>query len=493
MNAKGVWFGNTSWPGWSSPGAFARDVFKMEGCTTDREKAMVFNDWFLRCMNRGPNLNLPAFGSYGLCLDPTILFTSWSHNECSGWGWVAAEALQAAGLKARRSVAFANGHTFYEVWYEGLDGVEGWHAFDPFIGWYYLNDSGEVASCEELAANPDLVTNPREGGRARNGHHPERSGVTHRYKVHDNLNIEQPVQKRELRFEPRVGQVFTALWQRELPTLAMMADATHKEGAHCDITLYDEEGKARYPEHLPYWKHYVWPTPKDVEHTNGGMPVRWHGSGAMRWSPLKWAADVVESAHNASFEKGTLRPTGIRDHCEVWWKITLPHLASYLRLNVTADASGSDTIGFTISPDGGKTLRNIHWGNGVPPKMLTVEPRDEGSVNGCQEIWLRVDMSMQSEDSALCLRGLDITVGYQLNMNILPRLVPGDNELYLQADELNGVRLEADWAFTSPDGEVIETVSLNEAGRSSAKVHLDIKRPDDIIMRGVTMRCLQKE
>ena len=206
MKATGVWFGNKAWPSGSSPGAFARDVFRLEKCKTDREKALAFNDWLLRCMNRGPNLDIPSMGGYARCCDPTLLFTSWGHNSCTGWGFVAVEALQAAGLKARRVVAFASSHTIYEVWYKGLNGKEGWHAFDPFIGWYFLNDEGEVASCEELAANPDLVVHPRSGGRSRLGHHPERSRILHRYQVHDLLDIVQPVQGNELRYFPKIGQ-----------------------------------------------------------------------------------------------------------------------------------------------------------------------------------------------------------------------------------------------------------------------------------------------
>ena len=62
MQARGVWFGNRQWPSGSSPGAFARDVFRIEGCVTDRDKALALNRWLVRCMNRGPNLKLPSLG-----------------------------------------------------------------------------------------------------------------------------------------------------------------------------------------------------------------------------------------------------------------------------------------------------------------------------------------------------------------------------------------------------------------------------------------------
>ena len=88
------------------------------------------------------------------------------------------------------------------------------------------------------------------------------------------------------------------------------------------------------------------------------------------------------------------------------------------------------------------------------------------------------------------LRSLQIKVGYQHNMHIQPRLVPGDNELYVQAENLNGVRLQTDWAFTHSDGEQVETVELLSGKRSSKKVNPKISKPEDLIMRGVTLRCL---
>lgn len=494
-HAAGVWFGNTAWPAGSSPGAFARDVFRLEGCKTDREKALAFDQWFLRCFNRGANLKLPGLGGYIHSADPTLLFTSWGHNECTGWGWVATEALQAAGLKARRAVAFKSGHTFHEVWYRGLDGKEGWHAFDTFQGWYFLNDAGEVASCEELAANPDLVAHPRPGGRSRLGHYTERSGVLHRYQVHDLLDIVQPVQGYELRFEPQVGQTYANLWRPESPDLAIgEGDGAGAWGAHCSIGPYDEEGKARYPEHLPYWKHYLWPRPPAANpggNFNGVEAVRWHGSGCLRWQPLLWGQEVTWSAANAIFENGTVRPSGPKKHCEIWWHFKLPYLASYLRLNVAMDSgSGGDLVGFAVSPDAGRCLKPIHWGPPQGRLDLTVSPKEAPSIRGMQEFWLRLDLSTQSAASNLRVRGLQINVGYQLNMHILPRLVPGENELYVQAEQVEGVRLVSEWAYTHPDGEQVESVELSKAGRERKAVNPQIRKPDDLIMRGVTLKCL---
>lgn len=490
MRATGVWFGNSAWPCGSSPGAFARDVFRLERCETDRDKALAFYTWFQRSMMRGPNLKVPGLGGYIHCTDPHTLFTSWGHNECTGWGWVATEALNAAGLKTRRAVTNNSGHTFHEVWYKGLDGKDGWHAFDPFIGWFYTNDAGEVASCEELAANPDLVIHPRPGGPQRLGHHPERAGILHRYQVGDNLDVIQPAKNYELRYEPQVGMTFSNLWRPELPDLALFMEEGRKGGTHCDISLYDEEGKPRFAEHFPYWKNYVWPVKSEHGSAYAGDGVRWHGCGAMRWQPLLFGATTACEHANAVFEHGGVRPAGAKKHCEVWWHVKLPYLASYLRLNVAADVGGGDLLGFSLSEDAGRSRHSFYWKSGAPPKLITVGPGDVPGIKGLQEFWLRVDMSTQSAASPLRLRGLQICAGYQQNMHLQPRLLPGANDLYLQAEKLDGVKLVAEWNYADPAGEHSETLDLGRGARATKQVQAGGKKPEDLVMRGVTLKCI---
>ncbi|KKM16027.1 hypothetical protein LCGC14_1690030, partial [marine sediment metagenome] len=98
MGAQGIWLGNASWPSNRSCGQFAKDVFRIAGAKTDKEKALAFYDWYTRCMMRGANLMTPdGAGGYSRCYDPLPTLTSWGHGECTFWGWVAAECLKKAG------------------------------------------------------------------------------------------------------------------------------------------------------------------------------------------------------------------------------------------------------------------------------------------------------------------------------------------------------------------------------------------------------------
>ncbi len=178
--------------------------------------------------------------------------------------------------------------------------------------------------------------------------------------------------------------------------------------------------------------------------------------------------------------------SGVSKHCEVWWHIKVPYLITYLQLAPVVEASGSDLFGLSVSPDAGKTMLPLHWKNGAPPKLIThgpgvfapdgreLSPAPSPSIRGSREFWLRLDMSSKSPASPLRVLNLGITVGYQLNMQILPRVMPGENTLSLEAKELNGVRLQAEWVYTHPKGERVETVELEKSGRTQKKASCDV-------------------
>lgn len=202
---------------------------------------------------------------------------------------------------------------------------------------------------------------------------------------------------------------------------------------------------------------------------------------------------MIDRAHNAVFENGTVRPSGVKKHCEVWWHIKLPYLASYLRIGSGSDSGGGggDMIGLSVSPDGGKTMRTIHCGGSLP-NLVDLMPSEPGSLQCVRDFWLRLDMSSQSAHSPLRVRGLQINLGYQVNMHVLPRLLPGANELYLQAEKMDGVKLEAEWNYTRGEDELTHALALDRAGRAAQSVDPGIERPEQAVMRGVTVRCLPK-
>jgi hypothetical protein len=504
MTADKVWLGNEAWPGNRSCGQFARDVFRIAGAKTDKQKALAFYDWFTRCMLRGPNPQIPnGAGGYSNCFDPLPDFVSWGSGECTYWGWIATECLNGAGLKARRVVVHNVGHTYYEVWYRGDDGIEQWHAFDPFGGWYFLNERGEVASCSELAARPQLVQNPLPGHPVPLGHHPERNHMAHRHRTEDQLFIDQPLRHESLDWQLQRGMEAVCTFLPEAPQEALFGrapasapggDARPGGGNHCDIAEISRLGFRQCAAHIPYWRNYLRPTP-GTGGLNEGRPVRWHGAGALRWKPLLQGASAAYDARNAAFADGCVRPAGRHDFCEVWYRFKLPFLVSFLAVDYDVAGAGGDYFGLSVSADDRRTIWPLATKSHAPHYGAVVNGQAqwaarEPSVQGLREFWLRMDLMSHTPQPTLSVQALNVTVGFQHNMFVQPMLVPGRNPLWIEAGGLeNGASLEAEWIYQLRGEERRAKLALATAGTARRTVNIAAKSPTEILMTGVRLAC----
>ncbi|MFW6152468.1 MAG: hypothetical protein ACOC6C_05780, partial [Verrucomicrobiota bacterium] len=384
----------------------------------------------------------------------------------------------------------------------GDDGKEQWHAFDPFGGWYFLNENDEVASCAELAAKPQLVQNPRPGHAEPLGTHLDRAHLAHRHQLSDQLFIEQPLFGGSLGWDLKKGQQVSLAWLPEAPDKALFT--RHPEigelpvdgfpnGMHGDIPALSRTGEILYPEHEPYWSNYRWPS-GDTHSRNEGLPVRWHGSGGLRWKPLLQGADACAWASNACFENGALKPKGPHDFLEVWYHFKLPYLVSSLMLDYDIVGEGGDYCGFAVSADDRRTVWPLdmkshgpHWGAIVNGQKEWKEGR--ASVQGLREFWLRIDMYSHSRDVNVALQALDVTVRFQHNMDTQPRLVPGGNNLWVDAQDISDSTVDAEWVYQVDGKQRQNKVELSSSGRAQEDVELDVDSPERIRMTGLRINC----
>lgn len=490
---KSVWIGNNRWPSGRNLGEFAKDVFRIENCKTDRDKAMAFYEWTIRCMMRGPNFTVPdGFGTYSRSFNPLLMFTSFGHFECTGWGWIAAEALQAAGLKARRVVGQNDGHTIYEVYYKGKDGKAAWHAFDAFLGHWFLNRSGEVASCEEVSQDHNLVHDP-VGTSTPLAYHADLTFLSKRNEWSDALDIVQRLKEESLSWTLLPGMEAANLYEPADPQLVLYCGDDYPRGSHCQIPAYDHKGAPNFPQHEPYWRNYR-KNMHDITWIGSDKAVRTHGAGALRWQPLLYGSAVTAWADNAEFKNNTVKPSGINKHCEVWYKFEIPYYVSYLQIEGLVRGTGADYCGLGISADGGQTITplqtNIRGGfrfrNGLAERKS-----GKTSVQFTRQFLLRFDLHSHSSHVTSEIESLRITIGYQQNMFTQPLLLPGKNKLYLEGNELKGSKLKAAWYYTllGKDGSI--EIESKKEGRVEKEVNLGFEKPDDITMRGVVIHCDQ--
>ena len=73
--------------------------------------------------------------------------------------------------------------------------------------------------------------------------------------------------------------------------------------------------------------------------------------------------------------------------------------------------------------------------------------------------------------SGLTVLSLGITVGFQTNMMTLPRLVPGDNMLYIKSETLDDAQLKAEWVYSDRQGQKVQTLLSTRPGENSCVVN----------------------
>jgi hypothetical protein len=85
---------------------------------------------------------------------PVLFFNSAGFGICDDQAEALYHLWTAMGYEAR--LWGLSGHVVPEVFADGK-----WQLLDPDFGTYYLNDSGEIASIEEISRDPTLIYNPR--------------------------------------------------------------------------------------------------------------------------------------------------------------------------------------------------------------------------------------------------------------------------------------------------------------------------------------------
>ena len=116
-------------------------------------------------------------------------------------------------------------------------------------------------------------------------------------------------------------------------------------------------------------------------------------------------------------------------------------------------AAGNDYWGLSISGDNQRPGGSRRCGRRAPPHWGVVQngqaqwKAGQPSICGLNEFWLRIDMGSHNPNPTLAIQNMVITVGFQHNMYAQPRLVPGENDLWLEAAGLaagGGFQAEVD-------------------------------------------------
>ncbi len=153
---RGVTVTSSRWADLSSPGAFARSVFRLERAGNQMEEAEALFRWMERLVMVGP----PAFEAgrrRGYCLQAGRILRTHGYSTCDGIGTGLAQIWRSLGREAHKTYMPSRGHTIAEVEYLDSKGKARWGALDAHGAWFARTADGKLAGARELARKPGLV------------------------------------------------------------------------------------------------------------------------------------------------------------------------------------------------------------------------------------------------------------------------------------------------------------------------------------------------
>lgn len=136
--------------------SIVQDVIARSGATTNDEKAIAIYEYLHNTIFHHAYPTEAAPRSVG----PLKAINAYGWSLCGGQHTILKALYETAGWKCR--YLGWPGHTTVEVFYDGR-----WHYLDVFLKCYYwTKDKSHIASQEEIAADPSIVLNAPQEGRA---------------------------------------------------------------------------------------------------------------------------------------------------------------------------------------------------------------------------------------------------------------------------------------------------------------------------------------
>ena len=395
----------------SSVQTIARDLYK--NCKTDEEKAIATWYFVRRVEFHWPNI--PTW-------DTVELINSYGFGLCGYQSTAYVQIATAGGLKAR--TCHLPSHVIAEAFYD-----DAWHMFDCQVGWYACNRKGKVASCEEMKADPTLVTDAIKENRASKPYFQCRDnpGAGTNYAAQAKPGgTPQPPQNR-LVIKLRRGESITRVWGNEnKPWFSEKGNdgkpnTTFMEPRHsCTGKGIDDND----PVNWPFWRLYANP--------NGAPYKRYYGNGRLVYAPDLSSADCLGDLPKSALVN--LKPGAGLVAGEKEASITIPIDSPYIITDAWLDLAGvkADDATLTVSAKSEKgewkELYKAEKAGQVKVESLSLK---DAAFRGKK---YEVKVAMQSAKAGdVTLGKLSLTTVFINNMYALPYLTPGKNSIKLTA------------------------------------------------------------
>ncbi len=318
--------------------------------------------------------------------------------------------LGSIGIKTR--IRSQPGHTYYDAFYNGK-----YHGFDTFANFYIYTRGKDrnVASFEELIADPTLISDAVKEGRACTNMCPCGDDPVSFLKTH----IENDYKPLDMKYNPRnfmlrAGEEIVRSWWTDGKGIKGLYSS--KYGPVPLHTCGSQDRKAE-PFLFKYWEPYGIPG-------LGGksMSYRHTTSGQINYAPDLTNPKFLEGMEATGIARAS---GGLAGKGELVIPVSSPYYISsgVLVLEVTCPGEG-DAVTVSLATEKGK------WGAAAltarEAGMKQYKARFDGSLsdNIRHQYWVKIAIDGKAVVNHIYLR-----TGFMHNAQALPNLMPGDNKL----------------------------------------------------------------
>jgi hypothetical protein len=385
----------------SSYETIIRDL-KLKEMKTDEERALALYNFFRQ--------RVYHFANMPESRDPIKCINVIGNTLCGSQGTCMKGLLNAAGIKAR--VVCGPGHTFYEAFYD-----DKWHGFDTFMNFYVFTrgDKRNVASFDELKADPTLSSKAVEEGRAVPGYLHCGDTDACFVKGIQVLNYEPmklPWKVNE--FKLRSGEELVRSWGQEgKPQPGSLGG---RKSPHHTCGTRDRRAE---PYLFKFWEPYGIPKYEAVT-----VSYRHYFNGRINYAP-----DLTSDKYKDAVvsEKGVkASPEGLTGEGEVVFSVNSPfYICDSEVVFETAAPADTDVVEVAASEDGKQ------W----TPVAVTKDPatsRFKGSLNATVvkgPVGLHAYQVKFTLKGKVALKRFHLGTVYTHNAMSAPHLMPGKNKV----------------------------------------------------------------
>ncbi|HYE99517.1 MAG TPA: hypothetical protein VEJ18_11430 [Planctomycetota bacterium] len=501
-----VWVSASQWPDARSHATFAKDAVRLYGVEkgTDEQKALAIYYHAMRVLGHGGDYYQGPPGKEEFIWDNWMIAHCYSKALCEWWGWFLIDLWKAyhgnwsfdpktavarkVGLSAESEkppVPGAGSHVQAALRWKDADGVDRWHLFDGNVGFFArVPGTDRIASPEEIKAGyPDILVKPHNPPHPymvlSTKHGDAESDPAFRKFMGNTYPFAYSGARRRTRyvtdFDLRAGESLRRQWyddgkaviQKRNKDIALLANI---DGAvkymYPDGTPKDPYN---FPVQRPYFKNYPqWGLSKPI------------GNGYSAYAPdLKQAGKGARSAKGIAVHGELLGAEKPSEEGEIVYSIRhiYPYAESFVRGTYVLRSEGRLAVDFSL--DEGKTwipvleasdvrpdpvpfeidLGKGRWDKDLPSTYnmpdrdsqfcdaWDVKQLEAVRFTGFQYL-VRIRILAKAKAADVGLSSLRFDNAHQLNIGMLPTLLPGVNRITVQGASLApGTQLTVEYAW----------------------------------------------